>query len=108
MVSALDRAIESIPAKVTDDLSPYVPWPGTSLLTPSKGVKHNETQSLCFCDTVFAWFSAYFPGSSESLSFVLQMPTFFWLSSQLPYISPDYFIYYHGINYLLHSDDLKI
>ena len=106
MASAPDLAIGSTPAKVTDDLSPYIPRPGTSLTMPSKCVIHHKTQSWCFCDAAFAWFSVCIPGNSESFPlFVLQIPTFFWLSSHLRYISLDYFIYYHGEVYHLHSDD---
>ena len=76
MASAPDLAIGSTPAKVTDDLSPYIPQPGTSLTVPSKCVIRHKTQSLCFRDAAFAWFSACFLDNSESFPLSFKCPRF--------------------------------
>ena len=68
--------IGSTPAKVTDDLSPYIPRPGTSLTMPSKCVILHKTQSLCFRDAAFAWFSACFLDNSESFPLSFKYPCF--------------------------------
>lgn len=71
MASAVNPATESILAAVTTTsvLMLHNELAAFGVTDRSQYAKHDDTLSLCSCDAVFTWISAYFPGKSESISF---------------------------------------